>query len=75
MKRKRFIKLSMAHGNSRDQARRAANYIAWKNQADASVNKVEKESGRMYRLPMLGYQHFARWFGYIAPSEREAQHE
>lgn len=75
MKRKRFIKLSMAHGNSRDQARRAANYIAWKNQVDASDNKFEKESGRLYRLPMANYKHFARWFGYIAPSEREGYHE
>lgn len=70
MKRKRFIKLCMADGKSRNEARDTADFIAQCCERTAWHNKCDKEFGSEHREAMPSYEVEAYWSGYITESVR-----
>ena len=65
MTRKRFIKLCMADGESRNEARVTANFVLMENQKRARINKYWKARGDVYRFPVCSYEIYARLYGFI----------
>lgn len=65
MTRKRFIKLCMANGESRNEARVTANFVLMENKNRARINKMWKAWGDTFRLPMSSYEKEARDYGFI----------
>ena len=62
MKRKRFIKLCMAEGKSRNRARRDADFVAWCNENAAEQNKRLKAWGSVLRSSGMQYVQMALCF-------------
>ena len=65
MTRKRFIKLCMANGESRDEARALANFVLMENEESARINKRWKAWGDTLRFPMSSYEKLARYCGFV----------
>ena len=59
MKRKRFIKLCMADGKSRNEARRDADFVVLCNETAAEHNKELKASGSTLRSSGMQYVQMA----------------
>lgn len=55
MTKKRYIKLLMAHGYTRNEARDAARAVALINDAYSQLNKFQKISGDAIRFPLDSY--------------------
>lgn len=62
MKRKRFIKLCMAEGMSRNEARRDADFVAEVNENAANHNKWLKANESELRSSAMSYVHMAASF-------------
>lgn len=70
MKRKRFIKLCMADGKSRNEARLDAEFLVGCCERTAWHNKCDKEFESEHREAMPSYEETAYWRGYISESAR-----
>ena len=55
MKKKRFIKLVMSRGFSRNEAREYVRSVAYINKGFSRYNKVQKANGHPYRLRLEAY--------------------
>lgn len=58
MSRKRFIKLLMSQGASRNLARGIADIVIYQRRKNDKLNKIYAENGLSYRLPMFSYSLF-----------------
>lgn len=56
MKKKRFIKLLMAEGISRNDARIHAEWVAWDNIMTCKFNHIIKTNGFQNRCPLRTYK-------------------
>lgn len=65
MTRKRFIKLCMADGESRNEARVTANFVLMENEIVMRRNKYWKYFEDIWRHPMQSYEKLARKYGFI----------
>lgn len=70
MTRKRFIKLCMAYGESRNEARVTANFVLMDNKTIMRINRMYKSFGDTFRLPMSSYEKEARSIGVIGGSKQ-----
>lgn len=69
MTRKRFIKLCMADGESRNEARVTANFVLMANDIAKRQNEYWKSYGDTYRMPYESYEIMARLYGLIGGNE------
>ena len=56
MKKKRYIKLLMSRGMSRNDARTYAEWVIWHNLQANQINRFGKSCGSEYRIDFLSYE-------------------